>query len=115
MKKRIFKFFAGTGFLLLTSTINAQQWQSNGPYGGPVHALALQNGSVFSGTNNGVFRSADEGQHWTAANSGLELKTITALAVKGSKVFAGAYNDGIYLSNDNGVSWMPRNYGLTAF
>lgn len=114
MKTTIQKFLAGTGFLLLTHTLSFGQWQTNGPYNGLVHALITHNGFAYAGTGNGVFRSGDDGQTWSAANSGLQLKNISSFAGSGNDLFAGTYGDGIYLSSNGGTSWTSKNTGLTS-
>ncbi len=55
-----------------------------------VEAVALAaNGKVFCGTFDGVFMSADEGSTWTALNEGLMNTDVRALAIGGSRLYAG--------------------------
>ena len=67
------------------------------------------------GTDNlgGVFRSDDNGTHWTPMNKGLVDSNVNTLAVIGSNLFAGTESNGVYLSTDSGKSWSPVNAGLT--
>jgi hypothetical protein len=113
--------FAGTypGGLFL-STDNGTSWtQDNAPLGedslgfGEVTALLVSGTNLFAASfndnviehvpsNNGVFRSTDNGTTWTAANTGLCLN-VRALAVSGTNLFAGG--SGVFLSTNNGTSW----------
>jgi ligand-binding sensor domain-containing protein len=46
-------------------------------------ALAVEprSGTVFAGTADGVFRSPDGGESWTAMNAGLANLAVTSLAI----------------------------------
>ncbi|MFZ1730471.1 MAG: T9SS type A sorting domain-containing protein [Bacteroidota bacterium] len=72
---------------------------------------------LFAGTaGSGIYRSANNGNSWTACNSGLTDYpnfTVRAFAVSGSELYAGTYGGGVFLSNNNGASWTAVNYGLT--
>src|SRR5688572_29238120 len=73
------------------------QWISNGPYGGAMYAIETEGTNVYAGTGaNGVFKSTDNGQTWTAANAGLERKWINAITTTSTHVFAGTYYEGVY-------------------
>ena len=96
--------------LVIINTLNAQ-WSTHGPYGGPMYAVEAVGSWVYAGTgNNGVFKSADNGQSWTA--TGLQGKWINAFTSSGTSLFAGAYYDGVYRSTDNGATWQVKNNGL---
>jgi len=47
---------------------------------------------------------------WTAVNGGLDITSVNAFAVSGSRLFAGT-SVGVFLSTDNGTSWTSA--GLT--
>jgi len=99
--------------LIFTVQTVCAQWQTNGPWGGAVTALRTKGALIFSGTmKNGVFKSADGGINWTAANAGLEGVWITDLTSNSAGLFAGTNEKGIYFSSDDGASWTPRNTGL---
>ncbi len=122
-----------TGTVTLTNTTNGQGntsrqvilnvggslWQkTNGPAGGQVWAIAVNATSnlIFAGTSDGIFRSSDNGNSWTAANNGL-VNTILCLVIKNSTgaVFAGTINAGVYRSTDNGDSWTQINNGISNY
>jgi hypothetical protein len=56
----------------------------------PLGAMILSGTSLFAGTAvTGVYRSTDDGVNWTPFNAGFPpLVSITALAVRGTSLFA---------------------------
>ena len=79
-----------------------------------IRSTDLGSYSLFAGTNDGIFLSTNNGANWNVINSGLTNTYVPALAVSGTNVFAGTYEDcGAFLSTDNGVSWSAVNTGLT--
>jgi photosystem II stability/assembly factor-like uncharacterized protein len=65
-------------------------------------------GSVFiAGTSRGLFRSDDSGMTWHAAQAGLPVASITAVAIDPvTRTLAYAYEFGhVYQSNDAGRTW----------
>ena len=81
-------------------------WTTAGPEGGPVLDLTFDGstpGALFAATrHNGVFRSADSGGTWTAANVALPPE-ISALAWSpGGRVFAIGRDDGIAIHARSG-------------
>jgi photosystem II stability/assembly factor-like uncharacterized protein len=101
---------------------NAQWTLTNGPYGGKVRAFATDGTILYAGTDQGVFRSDDQGTTWKSENSGLYNTHINALTLIGSCVFA-ATDTGVFRSTDSGSMWQhasngPRNrddsYALTS-
>ncbi len=86
-------------------------WTSTGgPPGGLVNALVIAAsapGTMYAGTNGGVYLTRDDGAHWQLASKGLpDDPTITALAVSADPnvVFAGTHS-GIYRTRDAGANW----------
>ncbi len=55
----------------LPSVSNAQCVQTNGPFGGPILALAVSGTVLFAGTYAGVFLSTNSGTSWSAPSTGL--------------------------------------------
>ena len=65
---------------------------------------------------NGVFCSRDGGRQWEQRSTGLDHKTVYAIAVHPKKqgwLYAGTYGGGVYLSTDGGAHWEKRSQGLT--
>ena len=93
-------------------------WTAIGPDGANVIALAVDPRTpltVFAGTMGlGVLKSPDGGASWTAANSGLSIVDINALAidpVSTSTLFIGTAG-GVFKSMDGAQSWAAANEGL---
>ena len=94
-------------------TASAQWIQTNGPYGGLVQCLASDGTNIFAGTNSGgVYLSANNGQSWSAANSGLPIGSLGSIAINGSMIFGAAFENGVFLSTNNGTNWSAVNSGL---
>ena len=62
--------------------------------------------NLLVGSNNGIFKSQDEGQTWIRAENGLSHNNIEVLAIANDTLFlAGTNNSGLNLSADGGASW----------
>jgi len=63
-----------------------QQWvQLSSPFDGTINALLVQDPQgirvMYAGTEGGVFKSVDQGEHWTASNQGLTDRVVRSLAM----------------------------------
>lgn len=91
--------------------------QTNGPYGGSITSLTLKENSdqsitLFAGTRtNGVFRSTDSGENWTAINSGLTNPYIYTVFTDRNYIYAGT-DSGAFRSTNNGENWIAVNNGF---
>ncbi|OQX86225.1 hypothetical protein B6D60_06620, partial [candidate division KSB1 bacterium 4484_87] len=84
--------------------------------------FALPTGTLFAGVDSlAVFRSTDQGNSWTSANTGLPLESAFAFAhdSSGGIIVSVIYDSsdnryygGLYRSTNNGASWQPINNGL---
>ena len=86
-------------------------WQETTvPKGDYVVSIAFDStGNIFAATQyGGVFRTTDNGDHWTQVNSGLPEYYATCLAgLPDSSILAGVYG-GFYRSTDQGMNWNER-------
>ncbi len=109
--------FAGTfGGRVFRSTDNGANWTDTGLAAMTVNALAANGTYVFAGTEQGVFRSADDGQRWEPINSGLTGSglRVRSMAARGATIYAGT-RDGLYRSTDNGQRWEAVNPDLRGY
>ena len=92
---------------------SAQWVQTNGPWGGDIHAFAVSGSTILAGTDaSGVFISTNDGTSWTAADSGLTADCVQSLAASDSTIWAGT-STGVFCSINNGTDWVAVNSGLT--
>ena len=111
--KNVIKTFILLAFFGLSSLVNAQWQQTNGPYGGNINCIASDGTNIFAGTNGqGVFLSSNNGSSWTAVNNGLPgWSPVYSLAISGSNIFAGTGGGGVWkraLSDITGIE--DNNY-----
>jgi len=103
-----------TGFNLFSNPLRCQWVQTNGPYANSVHCLTSVDTVLFAGTDDGVFRSTDSGDHWIQVNNGLTDYSVNSLAAMGPKLFAGT-GGGVFVTTDYGTNWSAMNQGLTDY
>jgi hypothetical protein len=109
MNMRLFFFVS----LLLAPILAHAQWhQLSGPYGGGSHAfveIAASNGTrVYAATPNGVYRSINKAQTWSAA--GLQGREITHLAQfttssPTEEILLASTDSELYRSTDSAKTW----------
>ena len=73
--------------------------------------LISQGSSVFVITDNTIYKSIDNGQNWTIANTGLENNLVFSLVADKSIIYAGT-DYGVYVSNNGGSIWEKASIGL---
>lgn len=99
--------------IIIPIVVNAQWVNTNGPGAGNVRAIISNGSNLFAGTEGGgVYLSTDNGNNWTAVNSGLTNLNVTSLAISGNNIFAGTFN-GVFLSTNNGINWTNVSFGIT--
>ena len=109
--------------LLAHVSLKAQWVQTSGPSGGAVSQFALNatNGHVYALSNNGVYRSINNGATWTPVTNSLPGDAaFFAIAAGGTNVYIGtvSFSDTkiVYRSTDNGETWTLTNgTGLPSF
>ncbi len=81
----------------------------------PVNAMLWVGNTVYAGTTqNGIWRSTDNGDTWTSSNNGITDPYIRALVrVEGNILFAGTAGGKVFRSLNGGNSWELFNNGLT--
>ncbi|MBI5471156.1 MAG: hypothetical protein HY961_02290 [Ignavibacteriae bacterium] len=81
-----------------------------------IYAIAVDvTGTVFVGTDDGIFSSTNGGEYWTRVSDGLSNTIVSALAVSPSgMMFAGTLGGGIFRSENKGIHWTHVGDGLNA-
>jgi hypothetical protein len=81
------------------------------PGGGKVTCLAVEpDGTVWAGTDNGLFASADRGVSWRNSASGAldpDASVTALLALQGGGLLAGLDGDGVLLRAASATTWRP--------
>ncbi|MCK6620940.1 MAG: hypothetical protein HUU32_06145 [Calditrichaceae bacterium] len=91
------------------------EWvKTAGPNAGAVLCLAFDSaGSLFAGTDSGVYKSPDKGQNWAPFTAGLPGNAVYALSVDANdRVYAGLDGSGLFRTpagSDNWVNVGPVN------
>jgi hypothetical protein len=110
----------GFGGAIFFSMDHGTTWTAPAsPYFGFVFCLEPTGTSMLAGTWYGVAKSTNSGDSWpTMPDNGLPSNAgVTALAVKGSAIFAGVSassvgGTGVFRTTNNGGTWTTRNTGL---
>ena len=114
-------------FGLLAAALASGQtgtWVNRGPEAGTVYCLAAdptQPGTLYAGTDSGVYKSTDGGASWQPSNTGMEVYRVQTIAVDpnspstlvaGTITPDGVESVGIFKSTDAGATWTQSNVGL---
>jgi photosystem II stability/assembly factor-like uncharacterized protein len=96
--------------IMFFPVVSFSQWvRTSGPEGGLISAIGTSGNSViFAAPSTGVYRSTDNGNHWTS--SGLDDKPVFGFIFKGNFIFAKDANSGLYRSGDNGITWKDVSF-----
>jgi photosystem II stability/assembly factor-like uncharacterized protein len=78
-----------------------------------VMAFDVNEGVLFAGSYDGVYRSTDAGTTWLPPNPSLEYTYVVGITHVGSTLIAATEERGILRSTDNGETWNLSNSGLT--
>ena len=102
--------FAGNANMFCTVganqwTVSAARFAALPPIVARTSLPATDRGGVFLSTNNGI--------SWVSiTSSGLPRESVSALAVCGTKLFAGFDCTGVWASTNKGTNWAPT--GMTS-
>lgn len=118
-------FFAGTrGSGVLRSTDNGSSWTAaNSGITGTdeVQALLASDRGIFAVVEDRLFRSIDDGEHWTRAGGDFAGGIWHSIVASGNSLFIGTGSwqlwgsqpqHCIWLSIDNGETWTPVDSGF---
>ena len=108
-------------FLLVFFSFNseillASGWKSLGPLGGTPWSIAFsptfeQDGTIFIGTNKGVYKSVDKGKSWSQATKGIGRKLVPTIAISPNytndqTLFVGTSRGELFVTYNAGESWV---------
>jgi photosystem II stability/assembly factor-like uncharacterized protein len=111
--------FAGTS-TMFRSTNNGEEWERKNaglPNLASVTDIAINKatGSLYIGTNNGVFSSTNYGSSWSSFSNGLGDLDISSLTINSNgDLFAGTTVGGIFRRTDGSPAWTMVGNGLPA-
>ncbi len=113
--------FAGTvnGGLYRSFDLGVNWFPANaGLAGQNLRALVEHRGQLYAGTDDGIYRSNNDGQTWQSVSVGLDqfagrYVPVTALLSTGDSLFTSTLGGGVYRFNDVSPQWTPANQGIT--
>ena len=110
------EIFAGGFSEILKSSDEGKNWDeiTDGVPIGPIQNIKTGlNLSVFLTSNFKVYRSLDNGNHWSLLDNWLNDDIINSLEINSrGQIFVGTFTKGVFRSIDNGENWAQINGGL---
>src|SRR5919198_4605427 len=101
-------FATGQGVVICEREENAWHESSRGLINQHVTSVIAREGVILVGTEDGIFRSDDNGRTWKDASHGLTARHIRWMAFHpqiSDFEFAGTEPANIFISHDGGESW----------
>lgn len=99
---------------LVAPAITTLNWRPLGLANRVVRQFATIGGLLYAATNQGVFRSSDNGVNWLPVNTGLPGNaSVLSLIANGPVLYAGLQGGGVYISTNGGLLWTAINAGLS--
>ena len=111
---KIFAATRGNG-IFISDSINGSWEPANPDFSAQIFSslLITKNNIIFAG-GTGVYRSDDNGNHWSLKNNGLGYWSVQSLITDATgNICAGTDNGGYFRSADYGENWTKLNEGLT--
>jgi gliding motility-associated-like protein len=103
--------------LCFLSSFALGQWvdANNGIYGGQMSDLLVDGNDVIACTYGGVYLSQNDGESWSAINTGLDWTFINSITSCNGNLFVAANigEVGVFKSADKGAHWELMNSGLS--
>jgi photosystem II stability/assembly factor-like uncharacterized protein len=98
-------FLAGPSFSVTQQSKEKRLWNDVQGFPGEANALAALGGTLFVGTDHGVFRSADEGKTWKETNTDLVEPNVRILNSTDSVLFAVASKATLFKLEGPAAAW----------
>lgn len=67
--------------------------------------IAANGNTIYAGSTDGIYRSTDGGQTWSALNNGLTIRHTRWLACHNERVFVGTEPASIFVMRESGSAW----------
>jgi hypothetical protein len=77
-----------------------------------VYSIAWDGTWLYAGTDDGVYRSQNQGQNWIAINQGLSYKKVNKLLVVNNTVVFAGTDKGLYRWTNSDGAWTKLTNGL---
>jgi|GEM_PF-3224744 len=77
-----------------------------------IQALAYESGTVWAGTQTGVWVSTNLGSTWSTFSTGLTNPNVLSLTFQGTNIIAGTSGGGAFVSPVASAAWSAINSGL---
>jgi hypothetical protein len=101
---------------VLRSTDNCETWTNiSGDLPYPVfkvYSIAWDGTWLYAGTDDGVYRTQNQGQNWIAINHGLSYKKVNKLLVVNNTVVFAGTNKGLYRWTNSDEAWTKLTNGV---
>ena len=94
--------------LMLGISVGAEDWHSNGPYGGSFQSFLFhprKPNLIFASGLDGLFRSTDTGLTWQRLNIQGGEFVVRVHPLKPDLILAASSSRGVYRSTDEGKTW----------
>ena len=76
-----------------------------------INALTIgSSGTIYAGTDLGIFISTNNGDMWHQSNNGLLDTVVYGLAVTPSQLILALAGELMYVSSDGGANWEPHDF-----
>jgi photosystem II stability/assembly factor-like uncharacterized protein len=110
------RLFAGTEQhgIYISSDSGATWRASQNNIQGTVKAITSRDRIVFATTDNGIWRSFDNGNSWFSVNEGLSDRNIQSVTTTKQFVFALDSAKNVFLSTNDGDSWQKTPQSVDA-
>lgn len=78
-----------------------------------IKALLIQEGTVYAGTGDGLYRMQEGADHWTVVTKGLDETLVHSIAMAPDRtLYVGTSGKGLFRYKPNGSEWQRLSHGL---
>jgi photosystem II stability/assembly factor-like uncharacterized protein len=102
------RFFVCVLIAISATSIFADTWDNNGPYGGSFQSFSFhpsKQNLIFASGLEGLFKSTDTGKTWARVNIQTGEYVVRIHRLNDSSILAASSSNGIFQSSDSGNTW----------